>query len=220
MSLLKHVTVAISTRLDRLVGELENHDAVVEVGIREQRRLYAQAKVRHQRLHQEGEALRQRLAQWQAEEQRWRERALGCESSSAGEDTALQCLQRAREAARQAAALQPAWQQHQAIEQRLSGEIQDLRERMLRLEHRRALMRSREASAQARVQVRTAECGVQPDLNETFERWEMRLSETEIAAEPTAALAPRPTPWPMPSGWPRNGRNSRLSLRHCGAHRR
>ena len=47
MSFFRRVTLAVSTQLDRMVGEIENHDAVVEAGIRESRRLYARARVRH-----------------------------------------------------------------------------------------------------------------------------------------------------------------------------
>ncbi|MBK5968472.1 MULTISPECIES: PspA/IM30 family protein [Thiorhodovibrio] len=188
MSLIKRFTVAVSTRLDRLVGDLENHDAVVEVGIRESRRLYAQAKVRYQRLQRDGEALRRQLEERRTDERNWRERALSCEPNAAGEEKALQCLKRARQAAREAASLEQAWQQHQSVERRLAADIDALRERVAQLAHRRSLMRSREATADAAVRVREAECDPQLDLDETFERWEIRLTEAEMAADQSAQL--------------------------------
>lgn len=188
MSLFKRVSVAVSTRLDRLVGELENHDAVVEAGIRESRRLYAQAKVRYQRLQRDGESLRRRIAQCRADARSWRERALACTPTGAGEEKALQCVRRARQSEREAASLEQRWQQHQAVERRLAADIDALRERVAQLAHRRSVMRGREATAHAAARVRQAECDPRLDLDETFERWEIRLTEAEMAAEDSAPL--------------------------------
>ena len=186
MSVFKRFSVAVSTRLDQLVGDLENHDAVVEAGIRESRRLYAQAKVRYQRLQRDGEGLRRRLEERRASERDWRERALSCAPGDDGEEKALQCLKRARQAAREAASLEQAWRQQQSVERRLAAEIDALRERVAQLAQRRSLMRSREATADAAVRVRQAECDPRLDLDETFERWEVRLTEAEMAAEQSA----------------------------------
>ncbi|EIC20126.1 PspA/IM30 family protein [Thiorhodovibrio frisius] len=183
MSLFKRFTVAVSTRLDRLVGDIENHDAVVEVGIRDSRRLFAQAKVRHQRLCRDGESLRQRLEGLREDERSWRERALACEPTPAGEDKALQCLRRAHQAARQVASLEQTWQQHQMVERRLAAEIDSLRERVAQLEHRRSLMRSREATATAAVRLHEIDRDPALDLDDTFERWEIRLTEAEMTVD-------------------------------------
>ncbi|WPL19722.1 phage shock protein A [Thiorhodovibrio winogradskyi] len=183
MSLFKRFTVAVSTRLDRLVGDIENHDAVVEVGIRDSRRLFAQAKVRHQHLGRDGEALRKRLESLREDEHNWRERALACEQNAAGEDKALQCLRRARQAARQTASLEQTWNQHQSVERRLAAEIDSLRERVVQLEHRRSLMRSREATASVALRLREIDRDPALDLDDTFERWEIRLTEAEMTAD-------------------------------------
>ncbi|MBK1649648.1 PspA/IM30 family protein [Rhabdochromatium marinum] len=187
MSLLKRFTLSVSSRIDRLVGDIENHDAVVEVGIRDSRRLLAQAQARYQRLSRDGEALQQRLDDLHAAQHRWRERALSCAPTTTGasEDKALQCLKRARQAARQAAALQQHMQQHQAVQRRLAAEIDSLRERVAQLEQRRTLMRCRETTARTAVQRQQLDQHSQLDLDDTFERWEMRLTEAEMAADST-----------------------------------
>lgn len=185
MSIFKRVTLAVSAQLDRLVGELENHDAVVEAGIRDSRRLYAQAKVRHGRLCHEGEGLRRRLAALRSDEQRWRERALDCDSKPSDEDMALECLSRARKAAEQAAALEVAYQNHLGVERRLAAQIAALRERVDTLQHRRSLMRTRQAAAAAAGRIQAADMEPTHALEETFERWEVQLTEAELgSAEP------------------------------------
>ncbi|MBK1723594.1 PspA/IM30 family protein [Thiocystis violacea] len=183
MSFFKRVTLAVSTQLDRMVGEIENHDAVVEAGIRESRRLYAKAKVRHARMRQDGDRLRRKLDALRADEQAWRERALSCEPTADGEDKALMCLSRAKRAASQAESLAESYRRHVEVESHLGGEIDGLRQRVETLEHRRQLMRSREATADAASRIRETDTGALFDLDDTFERWEIRLTEAELTTD-------------------------------------
>ncbi len=170
MSFIKRVTLAVSTQVDRMVGEIENHDAVVEVGIRESRRLYAKAKVRHACMRQDGERLHRRLDGLRADTTAWRERALTCEQSDEGEDRALMCLSRAKRSAVQAESLAETYRHHIEVETHLGHEIDALRQRVESLEHRRQLMRSREATADAASRIRETDSGALLNLDDTFER--------------------------------------------------
>lgn len=176
MSLFKRITLAVSTGVERLVGEIENHDAVVEAGIRDSRRRYAEAAVRHARLRAEGERLAARQRGLERDAADWRRRALAAED----EEQAIECLRRGKEAAAHAESLGPTCARHAALEQRLGEELAGLRRRVSDLEHRRALMRSREATASAAGQVRETEQGARVDLEDAFERWEVRVTEAEI----------------------------------------
>lgn len=186
MSVFKRVTLALSTTLDRMVGEIENHDAVVEAGIRESRRLYAKARVRHTRLQQEGERLRRALDSARVDEQQWRERALGCADTPEGEERALLCLERSRRAAQQVCALTETCQRHLDTETELGRELDGLRRRVEELEHRRQLMRSREATADAALHIRDSDRDALIGLDDTFERWEIRLTEAELTTDSLA----------------------------------
>lgn len=184
MSLLKRIALAVSARVDRLVGEIENHDAVVEAGLRESRRAFAIARVRQARMGEEGERLRRRLAALRADAAAWEGRALACAGAADGEERALECLRRGKQAAAQAESLGQAWERHVALERRLAQELAAVRGRLESLEHRRALMRSREATAAAATRIREVapgggEC---PDLDQAFERWEIRVSESELGS--------------------------------------
>jgi phage shock protein A len=188
MSLIKRLSLAVSSRVERLVGEIENHDAVVEAGIRECRRLYARAAVRHTRMHAEGERLCAGRDGLQRDAVTWRQRA----KATADEEQALECLRRAKQATEQAQALSQACARHAALEQRLADEIARLRQRVADLEHRRQLMRSREATADAASRIRDTEDGTSLDLDAAFERWEVKVTEAEIepdAAPPVDAFA-------------------------------
>lgn len=176
MALLKRLTATLSARVDRLVGEIENHDAVAEVGIRDQRRAYAKAKVRLARMREEGERLRRRATEAAATAAAWRGRAI----AAADEGQALECLRRHKRSALQAQGLAETLRQHIEVETRLTGELEAVRDRVLALEHRRHLLRSREAAADAAAQVRAAEGGAPLDLEDAFERWEASVVEAEL----------------------------------------
>lgn len=183
MSFFRRITLAVSTQLDRMVGEIENHDAVVEAGIRESRRLYAKARVRHARMQHDGERLRRKLDGLHTDEQAWRERALSCPATPEGEEKALMCLSRAKRAAAQAESLSETYRHHVEVESHLGREIDALRQRVETLEHKRQVMRSREATAEAASRIRETDTGALLDLDETFERWEVRLTEAELGSD-------------------------------------
>jgi phage shock protein A len=178
MSLFRRMTATLSTRVDRLVGELENHDAVVEAGIRETQRTYAKARVRHDRMSREGERLRRKLDLQRREATTWRERALSCED----EETALACLSRGKRAAGRVGSLEAALRRHLELETRLRDELETVRRRIEDLEHKRQLMRGREATAEATARIRRVEDDPALDLEDTFERWEIRVTEAELSS--------------------------------------
>jgi len=183
MSFFKRVTLAVSTGIERMVGEIENHDAVVEAGIRESRRLYAKAKVRHARMQEDGLRLRRRLDGLRADEKAWRERALSCPATPEGEEKAIACLSRAKRSAEQAESLTDTVRRHLEVEARLGHEIEGLRQRVESMENRRQIMRSREATASAASRIRETDTGGLIDLDDTFERWEIRVTESELTTD-------------------------------------
>jgi phage shock protein A len=179
MSLFKRITATLTTRVNHLVGELENLDAVVACGLAEMRQAYAKAKVRHDRMSSEGERLRRKLEGLQEDMAAWRERAVSC----ADEDRALECLRRGRAAATQATSLEQTLERHRELRSRLAREIETIRNHIQELEQKRHQMRSREATADAASSIQRMEEGSCLDMDEVFERWEMRVSEAELTTD-------------------------------------
>ncbi len=176
MSILKRFSATLTSRVDQLVGEIENHDAVVEAGIRDARRAYATAKVRQARLCRDGARLQTRVDALRAQSATWRERAAGC----ADEERALECLRRAKRAGAEADALADSLREQTSTERRLAADIDALRRRVEGLEQRRGLLRSRAASADATARLAELDTHRGDDLEEIFERWEVRIGEREI----------------------------------------
>jgi phage shock protein A len=179
MSILKCLTATLSAQADQLVGEIENHDAVVAARIRGARRAYATARVRLGRLTRDGERLRERLAALRAGHDTWRGRAAGCDDEQRG----LECLRRAGRAAAEADALAETLTRHEAMTRRLAADVERLRRHVDDLEHRRRLMRSRCASADAAARLAALDGAPALDLDDTFERWEIRITESEVTAD-------------------------------------
>lgn len=180
MSIFKRLTATLSAQVDQLVGEIENHDAVIEAGIHEARRAYATAKVRLARLQADGEGLRERCDGLRAQADTWRRRAAGCAQETRG----LECLRRAKRADAEADALTRTLAQHDTTTARLTTDVDGLRRRVEALEHRRRLLRSRAAGADAAAQLADLDASPALDLDDTFERWEIRIAEQEVRATP------------------------------------
>lgn len=179
MAFVKRVRASLAARVDQLVGEIENHEAVIEAGIRDRRRAYAQAKIRLGRLRQEGEHLRRRIERCRSEASAWRDRALRSEDEEAG----LECMRRYKRAAEQGHALTETLGPHAEVERRLAREIERMHQRVLTLEHRRHLLRSREAAADAAVRIRVNAPDTSLDLEDALERWEVRVVEGELGCD-------------------------------------
>lgn len=180
MSVLKRLYSSFTAQVDRLVSDIENHDAVVEAGVRNARQAYAKAKVRHARLVQEGERLHRKLSELRESENRWQQRAL----SIAGEDEskALECLRRRRVCAEQAELLKQALEQHEGLETGLTRKLEAAAQRVDNLSHQRQIMRSREATAEAASSLAGLDETPATELEDIFERWEVRITEAELAA--------------------------------------
>lgn len=177
MSLFKRVTTTVTASVERLVGEIENHDAVVEAGIREARQAFATAKVRHARIVEEGSRLHQRRERLSTDRQRWQERALSADSD---DNKAIECMRRCERAEEELDALATAIADHRAIESRVARELATQSERIAELERKRRLLRSREATAEAAHRIARVEDAGGIELDGAFERWEARITESEL----------------------------------------
>jgi phage shock protein A len=185
MSMLKRLTATLSTTVDRWVGELENHDAVAAAHLEDATRALAAAQVRLGRLREAGADLRRREEAARAAAARWTERARGAEDDEA---TALECLRRRRAAEAEASSLAGLRERQEAQEQQMAREVEAFRGRLDALRQRRTLLRSREATARLAGARTALEERTEGDLDDLFERWEVRVTGSELAGRPELPL--------------------------------
>lgn len=178
MQKIKRWTVGLFSGVDRVVGKIENQEAVVDAILRNVRKGTARAKVRLGAVQRDGQALRSRLDDARGNESSWTDRAR--RTAPENENRALECLRRARRARDEVGRLEQRLDEHSRVELRLKKEIATLEERGRELGERRNLMRSRSSRAEALRLARSLESGGLGDLDEVFERWEVRVTEAEI----------------------------------------
>ncbi len=180
MSLFKRLSATLFSHVDQAVSQIENHDAVIDASIRDARRAAAQAKVRLARVRNDGQRLHAKLKALRETEASWIERARA--SAENDEDTALECLRRRRECQRQAAELESTLERHGELERRLATETQDLENRVSEISQQRNLMRTRQSTAEALRSINAIDSSATIDIDDTFERWEIQITDAELAA--------------------------------------
>lgn len=180
MSVFKRISATISSRVDQLVSQVENHDAVVESSIREARQAVAKSKVRLARLNNDGTRLRRKLADLQHAERKWCERAKSVAAQD--EDRAIECLRRRQECQGQITDLTGVLEKHHSLEQRLTRDIRTAEERVSEMSQKRNFMRTRQSAAEALNAISDVDDNVSTELADTFERWEIRVTEAELEA--------------------------------------
>ena len=179
MNRLRLWTSSLLSRVDWMVTQVENHEALAESAIREVRQAGARAHVQLARVRQDGERLRESLSAQVEAEQRWRERAR--RTAPDDETRALECLRRARTTARRAAELERRVDEHDRVEQQLGHDVEAIQERLSKLEEQRNLLRTRQSRAEALCHVRTADPGA--ETGALFDRWETRVLEREFESD-------------------------------------
>jgi phage shock protein A len=178
MQYFRRMASGVVAQVDQILSRIENHDALIDCALRDVRAATARAKVQLQRVRRDGEQLRTQLRAADQEQAQWKRRALRFRDHD--EERALECLRRRRQAARRAEELRARLEQHDGTERSLAGEVAQLEQRVGELRERQHRMRTRQSCAEATAAVDEAGQGATEDIEDTFERWEIRLTEAEM----------------------------------------
>lgn len=177
MGIINRITTTLTASVDKAVSQVENHDAVIEVSIKDCRAALAKAQVRYSRVKKDREKLQTKLKELQEMELTWENRA----KSVAAEDekTALDCLHRKNVCKQRISTTQQSLVQHEELEQKVSASITKIEQRLSKITQQRNMMRSRHSAADALRTINSIEGSTGTDVDDTFERWEMLISEAE-----------------------------------------
>lgn len=178
MSLYQRISTTLVAQIDRFVGNIENHDAIVQAAAGDSRRSLAKARVRLGSVRRDGERLVQRISSLETAEADWTERA---RSHADEEPVALECLRRRNLCRRELEQLNASLGQHKELELRLAKDIRLAEGRLQSLVQQRNLMRTRQSTAEALGSLAEADPCRRVDLEDTFERWEERVTEAEMS---------------------------------------
>jgi len=178
MNRVKRWTMSVTSWVDGVLAQVENHEANVDAAIVRVRQSVARARVQVRRVERDHAVLQETLTAEEEASSAWTRRARTLED----EDAALQCLRRAKIAARRSTELRDRLGEHRRTLKELNEGIGQLGARLRELIERRNIMRTRQSRAEAMQGMAIATIPI-GDLNDVFERWETRVAEVEIAGE-------------------------------------
>lgn len=178
MAHFKRWTSGLVTRVDSIVVQIENQEALVESAIVDLSQRVARARTQLTRVHKDGEALRRRLSETERESTLWRDRA----RTEPDQKRALECLRRAKRAAQSHAELVRRSTDHEQAEQRLRRDVATIEQRLEAVREQRNTMRTRQTRAEALALLRNVQGDAGYEVDQVLERWDARILETEIVA--------------------------------------
>lgn len=181
MRLFKRISTTFLSRVDQVVGDLENHEAVVQAALSEMRKKVAEARVRLNHVQREAQRLGDAVEEHELNAARWRQRAL--ETADVEERKALECVRRARHCDQQAARARDAQGQYEQSADKLARDIDPSEQRLEAIKQKLALMRARQSAGSALSATGEVQSDAVRFLDDTLERWEVRISELEMTAD-------------------------------------
>ena len=189
MGWFKRISATITSTVDQAVTRVENHDAIIAAAIKSTQASAAKAKVRLARVQKDGQALRSRANELRLAEKTWASRARSVAEND--KDKALECVRRRKAARTQLERINASLAQHDELEAQVVETLRKIEARLLEMKQQRNMMRSRETVADAMRIINNIDGVATSDIEETFDRWEILITESEIASgksEPVDAL--------------------------------
>ena len=189
MSLIRRISTSITSSVDRAVSKVENHDAIINAALRDTQQAAARSRVRLERVRKDGHALKTRHGNLKVAIVRWTERAKSVAKSD--EAKALECLRRRKDCEAQLQNLELSIEKHDELEARIAEQVKKIEVRIGEVAQQRNMMRSRQSVAEAMRTINNIEGVSYGEIEDTFDRWEINLGETEIlmgASTPTDPL--------------------------------
>ncbi len=188
MNIIKRWTAGVTSRVDWMVSQVENQEALVNSALRDARQSAARAKVQLGRVQQDGQRLRQRLQKEELATTSWRERAI--QTGKDDEKKAIECLRRSKRSEQLAEQLRQRLIEHEQVEQQLGKDVRAMEEQLNALAEKRNLMRTRQSRAEAVKTIQGGADALSTDLDDIFERWETRVTEQELVGSCSLQIDP------------------------------
>ena len=187
MSLIRRITTSITSSVDRAVSKVENHDAIINSALRDTQQAAARSRVRLTRVRKDGQSLKTRQSDLQQAVSRWTDRAKSIAASD--ESKALECLRRRKDCEVQLQNLRDSIEKHDELEAKIADQVKKIEARIGEVSQQRNMMRSRQSVADAMRTINNIQGVSYGEIEDTFDRWEINLGESEIFTGETTADA-------------------------------
>lgn len=174
----KRIVVTVQSSFNSFIDRVENHEALSAQAMAEAKQAHAQASVKFRRLQEDGEKLLARQADLKKAHAQWAERAI--QGSQENEARALECVRRMNRAKEDLAITEVQLKQHQELQGQLQEDIAQVEQKLETLRRKQHALATRQYRAEALQALQEEGTGVMEELDSIFERWETKVSETEI----------------------------------------
>ena len=183
MNIIKRTFSGLFSQIDGIVGEIENHDALIKAAIKDQQKKLAAAKVQLARIKSHELQIKQQIAEQSLNEKRWAKRAK--EEAVDNEAQALLCLERRSMVKDKLEKLERMLKQYQQTSAKIKADINRCEDEFKTMQQKHALMRARQSSAEAANIVSNVSSSNLDDIETSFDRWEVKIAQGEINMEIT-----------------------------------
>ena len=177
MNLFKRLTTSVTATLDSAVGQIENHDAIIDATIKQTRQSVAKTKARINTLRQQQHNYEIQLNELHDQTALWTARAAKLANSDQAK--ALQCISRRNQCQNESKRLTIRIEQQKQLIIDVTLNLNKLQTKLDEMIQKHNLMRSRQAVADVNRAVGKA--NQNDNINESFERWESIVMEHEMA---------------------------------------
>ncbi len=180
MSLFTRITATVASTVDKAVTRVEDHNAIIDASIRQTRKAAASARVRLARVRKDGEALTKRREELVVAELNWTDRAI---RSAEDKEKAVECLARRKKCRSEIQRVEDSLNKHRDLEQNLAANLTKIEQRLREINEQRNMLRTRESVAEATRIIDNIQGADTSDIEQAFDRWEVRVGESEIFTE-------------------------------------
>ncbi|GAB1258205.1 hypothetical protein NBRC116494_27070 [Aurantivibrio plasticivorans] len=186
MSLFKRTFTSLYAKIDHMVGEIENHEALIQAAIREQKKKIATAKIQLRRIDASAKEVREKIAQANIDERRWNQRAVS--EAAENESRALQCLQRRKEVQAKRTQLEKMHQQYALSSDQIKNSIDRCEKDLSEMIQKHQILRARQSTAEAVSVVDQNDAYYVSDIDESFDRWEVKIAQSEHSVDVSSEI--------------------------------
>jgi len=188
MSLFKRFSATVLSGIDQVVGEIENHDAVVQTTLKDMSNKIAAAKVNLSQMSREEDRLKLQIQEQREKVKRWQQRAI--ETAKKDEAKALECVSRSRLSQNQVDKLKKSLLRYQRSSEKLAADLSLSEQRLVELKQKQRLMRARQSTSSALKISSEANNDSMQLLDNTFDRWEVNISQVEMLNDDCTDIDP------------------------------
>jgi phage shock protein A len=180
MSLIKRLSVSLFSKVESIVGEIENHEALIQATINEQREKIAHAKVQLAKLQRQEQRVQQQVDELNTKEISWTKRAT--QAAKTDEARAMACLQQRQIVRSEIQKLSNVQQAYQNAANKMAKDMSRCNDELSTISQKYELLQARKSSSEALSAAhdsRTTVC----EISNSFDQWEVQINHQEMIVD-------------------------------------